>query len=508
MTREHLRTSLRHGGLILAIFFMTAVVQAWAQIPGLPGMGTGAAKAPAPARSGKPVAAPTRENPQATAATPAGPIDVEKPVDDAAIQRTLTELLPKYPGVRDVSVSVSDAVVTLEGQIKDDDVRDDVTEFTRRVEGVRLVLNRMETDAQVETASELAMGVVNDIAAAVAKYWLLVLLALAIIVAFLGLARLFNVWSESLLAPFVKNVMLRAVVGSLLSSALVIGGLMLGLSVLHLTHAVLSILGLAGVVGLAVGFAFKDIAENFIASLLLGVRRPFRIGDYVQVAGQAGVVSSLNTRATVLVTLEGQHIRIPNNIIYKEIMVNSSASSSTRGSFDVLIPYEASTAVALEAMTGALREQEGLLPDPSPRVLVQGLEPQGVRLRTFYWMPAQGVDGDQLQSDLKLRAKVALQQAGIAPPAAGVTLSVAGRVPVAVCETRKEAEPPSAPATRVVTAEKAEANLRKDTRAAAEAASITDNGRPTPLEHAMSQAETHVSDEGMNLIKNGSGQGG
>ena len=121
----------------------------------------------------------------------------------------------------------------------------------------------------------------------------------------------------------------------------------------------LSILGLAGVVGLAVGFAFRDITENFIASSLLGVRRPFRIGDYIQVAGQAGVVTTLNTRATVLVTLEGNHVRIPNNIIYKEIMVNSSASSSTRGSFDVVIPNEVSTASALEAISRQLGRAGG-----------------------------------------------------------------------------------------------------------------------------------------------------
>src|SRR5205807_4991393 len=129
----------------------------------------------------------------------------------------------------------------------------------------------------------------------------------------------------------------------LLSSLLILGGLMFGLSILHLTHAVLSVLGVAGVVGLAVGFAFKDITENFIASVLLGVRRPFQVGDYVEVAGQAGVVRSLNTRATVLVTLEGRHVRIPNSTVFKEITVNSTASPSVRQSFDVVIPYAAST---------------------------------------------------------------------------------------------------------------------------------------------------------------------
>ncbi len=114
------------------------------------------------------------------------------------------------------------------------------------------------------------------------------MLALGVVMAFSVLARVFNAHSETLLAPFLKNVMLRSVAGSLIGSAIVLGGLVFALSVLNLTHAVLSVLGLASIVGLAVGFAFKDITENFIASVLLGVRRPFQVGDYVTVAGQTG----------------------------------------------------------------------------------------------------------------------------------------------------------------------------------------------------------------------------
>ena len=88
--------------------------------------------------------------------------------------------------------------------------------------------------------------------------------------------------------------MLRSVAGSLMST---IGrrGALVALAELNLTHLVLSILGVAGMVGLAVGFAFRDITENFIASILLGTWRPFRIGDYIEVAGQASVVKSLKS---------------------------------------------------------------------------------------------------------------------------------------------------------------------------------------------------------------------
>ena len=200
-------------------------------------------------------------------------------------------------------------------------------------------------------------------------------LALAIVVISMLLARLFATRSETILAPFLRNVLLRSVAGSVISSLVVIGGLMLALGALRLTQVVLSILGVASIVGLAVGFAFRDITENFIASVLLGVRRPFQIGDYITVAGQTGVVKSLNTRATVLVTLEGNHVRIPNATVFKEIMINSTASPSSRNSFDVVIPNDASIVDAIEAINRSLRELKGIHQDPPPRALVEALEP-------------------------------------------------------------------------------------------------------------------------------------
>ena len=81
-----------------------------------------------------------------------------------------------------------------------------------------------------------------------------------------------------------------------------------------------------------------------------------------------------------------------------------------------MIPYEASTAEALEAINEALQSTEGLLQEPTPRALVQSLETGGVHLRATYWLPTKGIDGDKLQSDLRLRIKVALQKLGITSP--------------------------------------------------------------------------------------------
>jgi small conductance mechanosensitive channel len=465
----------------------------------LPGLGS-APKATEPVKPvDKPVAAPTRDNPDATVATVAGPIKTDKPVDDKAVEETLENLLPKYPGVRTVDATVKQGIVELDGQVEDDDVRDQMTQVAMQVEGVRMVINRLKSDAQVLTAPELVMSKFRGIWDFVSRRWLLAVLALLIALGCSMLARVFNTYSETLLAPFVKNMLLRSVLGSLIGTLLLLGGLLIGLQVLNLTHAVLSIVGLAGVVGLALGFAFRDIAENFIASLLLGVRRPFRMGDYVSVAGQEGVVRSLNTRATVLVTLDGKHVRIPNNVIYKEILVNSSASPNTRSYFDVIVPYDVSTATALDAMTRALRDVEGVIADPPARALVEALETVGVRLRAYYWSPVMGVDGYKLNSDARLKVKVALQKAGIMPPPTNLQVSVLGKVRLQRAGINGEHSPVHRSGA-VVSPEQAAANLRRDTHAADNATAETSEERPTPIEHALNEAETRVSEEGTNLL--------
>ena len=486
---------------------------AFGQIPGLPAAAK-PTEEPSKDPSAKPVKAPTKDSPQAEFATTSGTIQVNTKVDDNAVMTLLNDLMLQYPGVRNASVRVQDGVVTLDGQVADNDTRTNVTEFVKKVEGVRLVLNLMKTDDQVLTGRQIARKALDQFIGVVDRNWILALVAIAVGFAFAGLAKLFGRYSETLLAPFVRNVLLRSVVGSLLSSLILFAGVMLALNVLDLTRAVTSVLGLAGVVGLAIGFAFRDIVENFIASILLGTRRPFQIGDYVTVAGKSGSVLSLNTRATILITPEGSTVRIPNSVIYKEILINASASPSVLGSIEVVVAYETSTAAAMEAITGALSGTDGLLQKPTPRCLVTALENNGVRLRATYWMPTRGMDNDKLQSDLRLRIKVALQKAGIAPQTQSTSLTVSGRIPVELIDTRRpdspaNGRPSPAPSESVarpgaaVTARQAEANLKKDAQAADAVASSASGSEPSPIDHAIQQAEAVGVGEGNNLLADG-----
>ena len=125
-----LRQSRLAWRLFAIVMVLTAVLgrTAWGQIPGLPAA-AGTAKG-SPATKGASPAA--DEKTKAAVATSAGPITVHRQVRDPDIQRFLAKFLPKYPGVRQITVAVDDGVVTLEGRVDDDSTQDEITDVVKR----------------------------------------------------------------------------------------------------------------------------------------------------------------------------------------------------------------------------------------------------------------------------------------------------------------------------------------------------------------------------------------
>jgi hypothetical protein len=157
----------------------------------------------------------------------------------------------------------------------------------------------------------------------------------------------------------------------------------------------------------------------------------------------------------------------------------------------------------MDAINRALRETPGILPDPPARTLVEALEPGGVRLRADFWTPTHNVDWFQLMSDVKLRTKVGLQQAGIvgATPAAPVAAPAPQKA-----EDKSNGHAGTAPdvaaAADAKAAREAAVNMARDARAARNAASAVVESHETPTARVLQEPETRVSDEGANLLKN------
>ena len=111
------------------------------------------------------------------------------------------------------------------------------------------------------------------------------------------------------------------------------------LSILKLDKAVTSILAGAGIVGLALAFAFQDIAANFISGIFISFRRPIRINDIVKIGDYMGTVEDINLRDTTVLTFQGQRVIVPNKDVFQNAIENYSLLGKRRMDLFVGISY-------------------------------------------------------------------------------------------------------------------------------------------------------------------------
>ncbi|MGJ4729230.1 mechanosensitive ion channel family protein [Luteimonas sp. SDU101] len=212
------------------------------------------------------------------------------------------------------------------------------------------------------------------------------------------------------------NPYMNGLIRNVVRTVIVLFGVVVALNLLNATALVTAVLGSAGVVGLVLGFAFKDIAENYVAGILLSLRQPFSPGDHVVIDGNEGKVVALHSRTTVLMTLEGNELRLPNALVFKAIILNYSRNPNRR--FDFTIPIDLAQSIrtaqslALEQICGI----EGMLQDPGPSWTVHEYGPGGIVLRFFGWVDQRSSDLGKVRSEAIRRVKAAYAEAGIEPP--------------------------------------------------------------------------------------------
>jgi small-conductance mechanosensitive channel len=211
--------------------------------------------------------------------------------------------------------------------------------------------------------------------------------------------------------PYMDGL-LRGIVRGLVTLA----GVLVALDMLGATSLVGAVLGSAGVVGLVLGFAFKDIAENYIAGVLLSLRRPFSPGDHVRIDSHEGKVVSLTSRATILMTMDGNHLQLPNGLVFKSVLLNFSRNPRRRLEFETNIGTQASWHQAMDTGLAALAAGDGVLADPAPNVLIKSLADNGATLLFHAWVDQTRNDLGKVRSEAMRRVRKTLRAAGILPP--------------------------------------------------------------------------------------------
>ena len=213
-----------------------------------------------------------------------------------------------------------------------------------------------------------------------------------------------------------QNPYMSGLLRTIVRTVIMLIAVLIALDLIGLTSVVGAVLGSAGVVGLVLGFAFREIAENYIAGILLSVRRPFEPGDHVMIENREGKVISVNSRATVLMTLDGNHLQLPNSLVFKSVVLNYSKNPKRRFDFGMLIDSGQSIRESQTLAMAAIMQIEGVLDEPSPAWTVVEFGAAGIQLRFYGWVDQRETDIGKVRSEAIRRVKSAFADAGIETP--------------------------------------------------------------------------------------------
>lgn len=379
---------------------------------------------------------------------PAAPIAVADVRPDAEIAARLSAILAAL-GHDDIAIRVEAGVVTLSGEVAEEAEIADLTALGERVEGVVAV--RSEIGAAQEIAEQLnpALDRFTTRLRQAAGRLPLLLVALAIFALILGVGMLIaraRFWDR--LAP---NAFIAGLYRQGVRVAIGIAGLVVALDVAGAAALLGTILGAAGLVGLALGFAVRDTVENFVASIMLSLRQPFQPNDLVEIEGDTGRVIRLTSRATILLSLDGNHIRIPNSVVFKSRIVNFTRNAERRFSFDIGIDPDADLEATRLLAQDTLAGLPFVLAEPAPLVWMEDVTEAGAILRSSAWIDQAATGFATARGDAIRLVKGAIEAAGVAIPDTTYRIRLEGAGIPALASERAEGPwvAPTRPARQV-----------------------------------------------------------
>lgn len=230
-------------------------------------------------------------------------------------------------------------------------------------------------------------------------------IGILILIFFIYLSRWIKKLVINRLSRKTDDHLLTNFISASIKSLVMLFGLALLLRFLGLTGVVNSLLAGAGITAFIIGFALKDIGENFLAGILLAFKRPFKIGDMVEINGLSGKVRALNLRDTQVKTIDGKDVFIPNASIIKNPMINFTIDGYLSYSFIVGLDYGSDYEAALQLISDLIQSVPGVLDgDKKPTVYVKELASSTLNVKITYWVNTY--NRDQIDAKIHSRAIV------------------------------------------------------------------------------------------------------
>lgn len=338
------------------------------------------------------------------------------PDPDLAATRRLREAFHQVPGLSTVTLEVRGGVAVLRGQVSSFEERMEADRLADKVDGIIATDNGIEVKTSVRERLSPALTRLTERGVTFLSYIPLLGVAVLTLLAFAGAGKLFVRW-EWFFAKISHNLFIRDLLKHLASFVFMLVGSLIALELLQATALVGAVLGTAGVLGVAIGFAFKDLAENSLASILLSLRQPFSPNDLVDIDGKQGMVVRLTSRATILLTLDGNHLRIPNATVFKATILNYTRNPERRFDFTVGVSTQEELSSVQALAISTLSAAPGVLEKPAPVCAVEALGESTVDLKVMGWVDQRQSDWYKTRGEAIRRVKEAFDEAGIQMPA-------------------------------------------------------------------------------------------
>lgn len=422
--------------------------------------------------------------PPAVETSATGTISAEAaPGSDQRISQRVRDIFAQIPGLAAVEVETAAGVVRLTGTVPDAEDMARAEAIAGRISGVVTVENQLTRDLAVDSNLKPALGTfgvrLQDALRAAPLFGVAILLALAIGALGYVLAARKRWWQA-----ITPNVFLAELVATAIRFVFVLLGLVAALELLGATALLGAVLGGAGVLGIAIGFAVRDTIDNYISSLMLSLRQPFRANDQVVIEGQEGRVVRLTSRATILMTLDGNHLRIPNSTVFKAVILNYTRNPERRFEFDLGVDADDDPVAGMAVGLKAVNALEFVLDEPPATAIIQDVGDSNIVLRFYGWVNQEETDFFKGRSLAIQAAKHALEEEGFALPEPIYRLRFDEAAPLPVqrkpaepqeLRPRKSAKPPQS--ADVAPDEHVE-NLVREERSATGEDDLLDPGRP------------------------------
>lgn len=210
--------------------------------------------------------------------------------------------------------------------------------------------------------------------------------ALFVLIFFYALGRFSRKVVKKLLSKITDNKTITSLLETIVGISIVGIGIFIALTVLQLDGAVTSLLAGAGIIGLALGFAFQDIASNFISGIILSIRHPFGIGDIIETNEFYGVVEKLNLRNTIMRTVTGQIVYIPNKRVFENPLQNYTTTGLRRIDLACGISYGDDLEKVRDVTIEAVKKVESVLNDRGIEFYYDEFGSSSINFKIRFWV--------------------------------------------------------------------------------------------------------------------------